>query len=514
MRPTLSLAGALIALIGACYASNDARGELRLASVFSSHGVLQRGRPLPIWGWGDEGATVRVSFLGKSVETRVQGGRWRVELPAQRAGGPYELTAQSGSETVTLTNLLVGEVWVASGQSNMEWPLNRTENPAGAIAQSANDRIRLYTVPKRKAEAPVDRIDAQWKVCGPDSVAGFSAVAYYFGRDLEKALGVPIGLIHTSWGGSPAEAWTSEPTLAAHPEFKKDILDPYPVRKRAYDESVAAWEKESAELKAAGKEQKRGRPWPGWRPSELYNGMIHPLLPYAIAGAIWYQGESNAGQADQYSRLYPAMIRDWRAAWGQGDFPFLGVQLAPWDANRKRSLAEITTKPVDSSWAELREAQWMATKVLPKVGMAVITDAGDKDDIHPQKKEPVGARLALQARAIAYKERLVSTGPLFRSMRVRRGAVTLTFDSVGSGLEARGGALSGFQICGADRQWVWAEAAIEGSRVVVSHPDVKEPVAVRYGWSDFPVVNLFNREGLPASPFRTDNFPLTTARKP
>ena len=252
----------------------------------------------------------------------------------------------------------------------------------------------------------------------------------------------------------------------------------------------------------------------GWVPSELYNGMIHPLLPYAIAGAIWYQGESNAGRAYEYARLFPTMIRNWRGDWGQGDFPFLAVQLAPWDRNKKRSLAEITAAPGESDWAELREAQLLSTKVLPNVGMAVITDVGDKDDIHPVKKRVVGERLARAARHIAYRERLVYSGPLFRSMSVSRGEARLKFDQVGSGLDARGAELKGFQICGTNREWVWAKARIEGRRVVVSHPDVPEPVAVRYGWADFPVVNLFNREGLPASPFRTDNFPMITAPKP
>ncbi|MCC6232809.1 MAG: sialate O-acetylesterase, partial [Verrucomicrobiales bacterium] len=212
-------------MIGVGYATLEAQAELRLAGVFSSHAVLQRGRPLPVWGWGDEGATVKVTFCGRAVETRVVGGKWRVELPAQRAGGPYEMEVRSGAESVTLSDVLVGEVWVASGQSNMEWPLTRSENPQAAIASSANPRIRLYTVPKRKAEAPIDDIKAQWQLCGPETVGGFSAVAYFFGRDLGKELGVPIGLIHTSWGGSPAEAWTSEPALSASEELKKDILD-------------------------------------------------------------------------------------------------------------------------------------------------------------------------------------------------------------------------------------------------------------------------------------------------
>jgi sialate O-acetylesterase len=245
----------------------------------------------------------------------------------------------------------------------------------------------------------------------------------------------------------------------------------------------------------------------------LYNGMIAPLIPYAIRGAIWYQGESNAGRADQYTRLFPTLIRNWRTDWGQGDFPFLFVQLAPWDKNRQRPLDAITAAPGDSDWAELREAQWITTRILPDTGMAVITDLGDKDDIHPVKKEPVGARLALLARSIAYRERLVSSGPEFRRLSLSRGRAVLSFNHVGAGLEARGGPLTGFQICGSNREWVWADAEIQRSRVIVSSPQVPEPIAVRYGWSDFPVVNLFNRDGLPATPFRTDNFPATTINR-
>jgi sialate O-acetylesterase len=304
-----------------------------------------------------------------------------------------------------------------------------------------------------------------------------------------------------------------ESVLAANSEFKRDILDPYPELKRQADARLAEWEREASELKAHGRQPTRGRPWGVWRPSELYNGMIYPLIPYGIAGAIWYQGESNAGRADQYARLFPALIQNWRGDWGQGEFPFLAVQLAPWDKNRQRSLEEIRSEPGESDWAELREAQLLAMKALSKVGMAVITDVGDKDDIHPQKKQTVGERLALAARAIAYQERIAHAGPIAIRASFSRGRGTISFAFDEGGLEARDGPLTGFQICGTDRNWVWADAKIEARRrVVVSSPEVPEPVAVRYGWSDYPVVNLFNKAGLPASPFRTDNFPLTTAK--
>ncbi|MBL9136551.1 MAG: hypothetical protein JNK85_11810 [Verrucomicrobiales bacterium] len=504
--------GALFALLGSLIPA--AQAELRVPAIFSPNAVLQQGKPIPIWGWSEDGEAISVEFRGKTARTTAVGGRWKVEMPSQRPGLPDSLIIKGTRETITLTNILVGEVWVCSGQSNMEWPLSRSENPQGVIDAARHDEIRLFTVPKLRAEQPADDVRAAWQVCRPDTVPGFSAVAYYFGVALAKSRGVPVGLIHTSWGGSPAEVWIRESVLASMPEFKTDILDSYPQQKRAFEASLAEWEKEAAQLRAQGKQPARGRPWANWRPSELYNGMIYPIVPYAIAGAIWYQGESNAGRADQYSRLFPTLIQNWREDWGQGDFPFLAVQLAPWDKGRQRSLDAITEKPVESDWAELRESQLLATHLLPKVGLAVITDLGDKDDIHPIRKREVGERLALAARGIAYKERITYSGPEFRKMSVSRGKAVLSFDHVGKGLEARGGALKGFQICGGDRVWYWAEASIDGRRVVVSSPKVETPVAVRYGWADFPVVNLYNLDGLPASPFRTDNFPISTARKP
>jgi sialate O-acetylesterase len=282
----------------------------------------------------------------------------------------------------------------------------------------------------------------------------------------------------------------SEAVLRANADYKKEILDSY-----------------SEALKKI--QGTTNRP-PPWRPSELYNGMIAPLLPYAIKGAIWYQGESNAGRAKQYRSLFPEMISNWRWDWGQGDFPFIAVQLAPFDKSKRRTLEAITEKPGDSDWAELREAQLLATKALPNVGMAVITDVGEKDDIHPKKKEPVGERLAKAALGIAYGQKIEYSGPLYKDMQVFGSQAFVTFDHAKSGLQARGGELTGFAICGADKQFVWGKAAIQGDKVVVSSPQVSKPVAVRYGWADYPVVNLWNKAGFPASPFRTDDFPMTT----
>jgi sialate O-acetylesterase len=504
----------LAALLGATATSSlQATASVRLPAIFSDNAVLQQGREIPIWGWCEGDQTVTVEFRGKAYQTESQNGRWLIKMPRQRPGPPENLVVRGsgGGEPLSRTNILVGEVWVCSGQSNMEWPMSRTENPQPAIEASANKQLRLFTVAKAQSDTPSDDVQGRWDLCQPSTVERFSAVAYYFGVDLQRARNVPVGLIHTSWGGSPAEVWIREEVLAADPDFKRNILDPYPEKKRRFDEAVAAWEKEAAELRAQGRQPTRGRPWGDWAPSRLYNAMIYPLIPYAIAGAIWYQGESNAPRAHEYGRLFPTLIQNWRSDWGQGPFPFLAVQLAPWDKNRNRSLEEITAKPGESDWAELREAQLLTTRVLPKVGMAVITDLGDKDDIHPTRKRQVGVRLALAARAIAYGERLTHSGPAFRRARFSKGKATLYFDHVGQGLQVRGKSLTGFQICGTNREWVWADARIDGRRVVVSNPQVPEPVAVRYGWSDFPVVNLYNVDGLPASPFRTDNFPMVTA---
>ncbi len=505
--PTCILAAAALA----------AQADVKVPTLFTEHMVLQQGKPLQFWGWADKDESVTVELNGvKATVTPGSTGRWQATLPARKAGGPYKLEFR-GRNTITYTDVMVGEVWICSGQSNMEWPLSRSFESQKDITHSANPMIRLFTVPKLKAEAPVNDVKGSWQVCAPENVPGFSAVAYYFGRDLQKARGVAVGLIHTSWGGSPAEVWMREEVLTSIPRYKAEIMDTYAPQRERFEQSLAAWQKESAAAKADGKPFTKQRPNAGWRPTELYNGMIAPLIPYGIAGAIWYQGESNAGRAEQYRSLYTDMIRNWRADFGQGDFTFLGVQLAPYDASRRRSLSEITATPVESNWAELREAQSLSTTALPNVGLAVITDVGTKDDIHPTVKEPVGARLALAARKIAYKEAITSSGPVYKAMTSSGGKIELTFDSVGGGLEFRGGRGMGFAICGEDRKWVWADAELTGliakTKVVVSSPQVPNPVAVRYGWSDFPFVNLWNKNGLPASPFRTDDFPMITAPK-
>ena len=496
----------LLVVVSLVAAAQFSRADVVLHGLFSDHMVLQANAKVPIWGWADDGEEVTVQFRDQVVKTVAKNGRWMVELRKLKPVGPNPLKV-TGKNSITLHDVLVGEVWVASGQSNMEWSMRLSHEPEKEIAKTENSMVRLYTVPKLKAGRPTNNVNASWVECKPSTTSNFSAVAYYFARDLQKALGVPVGIIHTSWGGSPAEVWMSEEVLAGNPEYKKDIIEAYNAQRERHETALAKFEKEQAEAKQRGASATGRRPNAPWKPSELYNGMIAPLLPYAIAGAIWYQGESNAGRAWQYRTLFADMIRNWRRDWGQGNFPFLEVQLAPFMA--------VKDQPGDSNWAELREAQLLATKALPKVGMAVITDVGDPKDIHPKRKEPVGARLALQARAIAYGHDIVYSGPVYKNMKVKNGQAVLTFEHAGSGLEARDGELKGFAIAGEDRRWVWAKAEIEGkNKIVVSSPDVPKPVAVRYGWADYPVVNLWNKDGLPATPFRTDDFPLTTAPKP
>jgi sialate O-acetylesterase len=344
-------------------------------------------------------------------------------------------------------------------------------------------------------------------------VRDFSAVGYYFGRDLAADLKVPVGIIHTSWGGSPAEAWMSMGTLRRNHVYNRDILDTASRERRNYELSLAAWRKEKAETEAKGEKFTKYQPWPPWSPAELYNGMLLPIAPYGIKGAIWYQGESNAGRAWQYRNLFADMITDWRKVWQQGDFPFYAVQLAPWDKGRKRSLQEITAKPGDSDWAELRESQNHVARTLKNVKTAVITDVGDKDDIHPTKKLPVGHRLALLAEKNLYGLKVIDHGPDLGDVSFQGKELRLRFDNVGNGLKTLdGGAPTGFAVAGADGVYQWADAKIiNKNELILTSAAVPEPKTVRYGWADFPVVNLANSADLPASPFRTDNAVWTTS---
>lgn len=496
--------------------------------LFTDGAVLQRGQTVPVWGTANDGEKVTVELGKQKLSTTAKDGVWRVNLKPLTAGGPFTMTI-TGENTVTVNNLLVGEVWVCSGQSNMEWPFSRTAEVKEETPKATFPKIRMFTVKKRISIQPQTEAEGSWVECSPETVGRFSAVGYFFARDVYQKIKIPVGMIHTSWGGTPAQAWTSIEGFGTDPELKeyadgaKQNLDNYPAAvaafpakmeefnaaKKTWEETVAkpASEALKAWNEAVAKAKQDGQPLPPKpaplgkpptppagpegtqnHPTTLYNGMLAPIIPYAIKGAIWYQGESNAGKARQYRSLFPAMIADWRATWKQGDFPFLFVQIAPHNG----------------MGPEIREAQLMTLSKSKNTAMAVITDAGNATDIHPTRKEPVGQRLALAARALAYKEKIEYSGPLYQAMKTKGDKIAISFTHVGSGLVAKDGDLKGFTIAGVDGKFVPAKAEIKGSNVVVSAEGVTEPKAVRYGWANVPDVNLFNKEGIPASPFRTD----------
>ena len=654
----------LLILLFACVV----HAEVRLPAIIGDNMVLQQATKVRIWGNATAGERVIVTFQNKSSETVADGqGRWQVFIGPLKSGGPSELIVK-GSNTLTIKNVLVGEVWLCSGQSNMEWPLGNTIGAAETVAQANYPEIRMFRVEHHTSAEPLSDLEGHWIVTTPDEAAHFTAVGYFFGRELYQRLKVPIGLIDSSWGGTPAEAWTSHDALVASPELKP-ILDRYesglnmlPQAKEAYAQALAQWEEKNLYIDAGNKGEALGYAEPststdGWskmdlpqqfetagllidgaiwfrkvlevpeawagkdlvlnltpiddqdvtyfngkkvgsigretpnsymvprkysvpgslvhggrnviavrvfdsageggfsrggamsiapkgaaetevislrgawdykvelalepkhpdwgsrpeavgvsnqnNPSVLYNAMIAPLVPFAIRGAIWYQGESNAGRAYQYRTLFPIMIRNWRSAW-RSEFPFYFVQLANWHANK--------AEPDESDWAELREAQTMTLRE-PQTGMAVTIDIGDENDIHPRNKLDVGRRLAAWALAGTYGQKVVPSGPLFDRFNVEGDKIRIRFKH-GAGLKTSdGGALKGFAIAGEDRRFVWADARIDGDSVIVSSPKVTKPVAVRYGWADNPLANLYNTAGLPASPFRTDDWPGVTATR-
>lgn len=662
-KNTLALAASLLLLTFA----GAARADVRVPSVVGDNMVMQQGRKARVWGWAEPGERVTVSFRGDTATAVADArGRWEVYVGPHKAGGPFELTV-AGRNTLAFKNVLVGEVWVCSGQSNMEWPLANAEDGAKESAAADYPFIHLFTVTKQTSGQPLEDVEGRWVVTTPKEAASFSAVGYFFGRELHQRLQVPVGLIHTSWGGTPAEAWTSRGALSADPAFKPMLerydgqLTDLPRLQREYERAQAEWARryvmqdpgnqgeaqgfakpahdaaawkrmslpqlwESAGLDVDGvvwfrRELEVPAAWAGkdltlklgaiddfdttyfngervgsvgpdtpnawvaqrsyrvpgslvragrntvavrvfdrvggggfgggemrlapadsttgggvaldgewlykeeatapsrqidWSsqpqapgpanqnsPTVLYNAMLAPLTPYTIRGAIWYQGESNAGRAEQYRTLFPAMIRDWRAAWNLGDFPFYFVQLANWKARPRDS--------VDSEWAELREAQTLTMRAAPNTGMAVAIDIGNPDDIHPRNKLDVGLRLARWALADTYGLKLEKSGPLYASHKIEGGRVRVSFRHAG-GLKTRDGAApAGFHVAGADRKFVPAEARVEQGEVVVWSREVPAPVAVRYAWADNPAATLYNSEGLPASPFRTDDWPGVTA---
>jgi sialate O-acetylesterase len=501
--------------MGLVLVAAPARADVRLPAVIGDNMVLQQGMATPVWGWADAGEQVTVSFLGKSKTAQPDAsGKWLVKLDAAPAGGPHAMTIR-GKNQIELKNVLVGEVWLCSGQSNMQMTVLNSNNAQTEIAAANYPQIRLITVPTKGTQEPQSDFKGEWVECSPKTVGGFSAAAYFFGREVFMHVKVPVGLIHCSWGGSSCEAWVKRSLLEQDPQyapmlerFEQTVKTWDPAQAQAaYEQQMVKWKTVAAAAKKAGKEIPRAPRKPTdpatgqHRPANLYNGMLLPLIPYAIRGAIWYQGESNAGRAYQYRELFPLMIRNWRQDWAQGDFPFYFVQLA--------NFRERKPDPVDSDWAELREAQTMTLK-LPNTGQAVIIDIGDAKDIHPKNKQDVGRRLALWALAREYGFRVQCASPMYKSMQKQGEKIVIHFDHAAPGLVSRK-PIRGFAIAGADRKFVWADATIDGETVVVSSPSVPDPVAVRYAWADNPVCTLYNQNGLPVCPFRTDDWKGITA---
>ncbi|MFT5241272.1 MAG: sialate O-acetylesterase [Kiritimatiellia bacterium] len=499
------------------------RAAVKVAGIFGHDMVLQRQVPVSVWGWAEAGEDVTVSFAGQSKQAKAQDdGTWMVKLDAMQASA--EARAFSVN-TITFTNVVVGEVWLCSGQSNMEWALSRAINSKQEIADAKHPLIRLVTTPRTHSAVPRKDLSLTWSSCTPASVAGFSAVGYFFGRSLQQELDVPIGLINSSWGGTRVEPWTPPEGFRRVPELKSisdkvDALSPGSeagkLANQALISAVKAWVPLAEAAVLAG-EHPAALPvstkLSGNRAATMiYNEKIHPIVPYTLRGAIWYQGESNGEEGISYFHKKKALIEGWREVWGQ-DLAFYFVQLADFRTPN-------TDPKGGDGWAKLREAQRM-TLTLPHTGMAVITDIGNGGNIHPANKQDVGHRLALWALAKDYGQSdLVHSGPLYKSHTVSSNEIHVAFDHVGSGLmagirkkglepttESADGVLKHFAIAGADKVWAWADGRIEGDKVVLSAKTVAAPVAVRYAYTTNPAgANLYNKEGLPASPFRTDDW--------
>jgi sialate O-acetylesterase len=482
--------------------AGPAGADVSLPAVLGEHMVVQRDLPFHVGGQAAPGETVTASFRGETRSaTADELGRWSLHLPPSPAGGPFAL-AVAASNTIRLEDVWVGDVWVAAGQSNMEWTLDAAEGGAAEIAQADHPWLRFLRATRVTSRFPLADVATDgWKACTPETAPKVSAVAFFFARHVRERQPVPIGVIDASWGGAPLSAFTPLTTLASDPALQPAILHWSRMADR-HATTLLEIEKEKRDLEAAaararerGQEPSLPRWRPGleaWSPAGIYNAMIAPLTPHAIRGVIWYQGESDASpeRAPVYARLFEETIRSWRRAWGVGEFPFLFVQLASWTAGP------------GNAWPELREAQ-RRTLSVASTAMAVTIDVGNPTDIHPRDKKTVGTRLALAARAVAYGETLVHSGPLFRQATFEGAAARVYFDHA-EGLTTREGApVAGFEIAGPDGRYVPAQARIEGATVVVSAAGVEAPRAVRYGWADNPAVSLYNAAGLPASPFRS-----------
>ncbi len=480
--PKTLLATFLLSLTFALGSLPPAAAEIRLPAVIADGMVLQRDQAVPIWGWATPGQQVTVSIAGQTAEaTADTDGRFLVTLSRLAAGGPHQMTVRETSgASLTVSNILVGEVWLCSGQSNMWWPVARAKDADQVIASADYPNIRFFTVPVVVADKPMDDCRGSWAACSPPNVPQWSAVAYHFMREIHTDLKVPCGMIQCILGGAPAEAFIERAHMETVPCIRP-LLERWNQGTARPNDSI-------------------------WRPGGLYNGMILPVVPYALRGVIWYQGESNSARAFQYRQMFPLLIRNWRDIWGQDAIPFGFVQIAPYDY----------PVPPHDHWdqyvPELRDAQLETWKTVPNTGMVVTMDIGDVHDIHPANKQEVGRRLSLWARSQVYGEKdLVYSGPIYRSSLRDHGKIRLQFDHIGGGLTTRDGKPpSHFTIAGADQKFLPAKAEIIGREIVVWSDQVPSPEAVRLAWCHHAEPNLCNKEGLPASPFRTDNWKWLT----
>ena len=500
------LAGVFLLLVGTAIA---ALADVRLPAIFSDHMVLQAEVPVNVWGWASPDERVSVSLAGQTQTTTADAsGKWRVTFsPLKKANSATTMTVK-GRNTLVVEDVLVGQVWLGSGQSNMELLVKRAKGFPREQADAKFPEIRMFTVKKTGSTNESDDVSGRWVVCSSNTVGMFSATLYFFGRELHLQLGQPVGLIHSSWGGTPIQAWMPQDAIESSPHYadlverKRQELATWPEREEKILADIRTWEAEAAKgtNKNFGvKPRNPGRPDAVQSmPARLYNGMLHPLVGYRIGGVLWYQGEANARDGEPgatvYADLQTRLITGWRTAWGVPDMPFLFVQLPNYDDLRD---------PTGTSWAFFREAQ-ARTLAVPNTGMAVTIDIGEANDIHPKNKQEVGRRLALLALADVYKTKPSARSPMFREQAIQGHEAHLKFSHAAGGLVARGGGITGFVVAGADQKWLPANARIEGEVVVVSSAEISAPVAVRYGWADNPGCNLYNRAGLPLAPFRTD----------
>ena len=515
LKNWLSLSLSTLALASAQGAAEPA---LWVPRVFSHNAVLQRSDRVPVWGRALAGAPVDVACAGQQAQTRAGAdGKWAVRLNLSAAAqGPFDLSIRSGSDRCTLTNILIGEVWLCSGQSNMRFHLSRATGGEAEAAGANDPELRLLNVGLQASDKPAADIRERWAVCTPETAGSFSAVGYYVGSELRKRLKVPVGVICASWAGTCIEAWMPRATLESDEDFTpilkrwdKKVAD-FPAQKAAFETNkvalMAAWSE------ACAKARKESRPeplkpgpgagYPGSldTPSGMYNGSILPVAPYALRGVVWYQGEQNGGRGYQYRKLLPALIRDWRRLWDRGDFPFVVVQLP--------NFGKVQDQPRFSLWADTREAQALAAASVTNTYLAVSIDLGEDADVHPKEKRTLGLRVAriVEKEVYALPVKGNIYGPTYTRMSVEPGGIRIFFDHAQGLMTSDAKALSGFAVAGADKNFVWADAVIEGDTVLARSPNVKEPVAVRYNWADAPHGNLRNADKHPAAPFRTDDF--------